>query len=84
MIYLFERTELRTLQNVCANNEEFLTQLSVLVGKLYGEVKSLRDSLDGKVNCIRVMTEEAHSLIQERDALQRKVEQLQKKYNDFA
>lgn len=45
-IYSFERTELRTLQNMCdGDNEKFLNMLADIVGNLTKERDALHRSL---------------------------------------
>lgn len=57
-IYSFERTELRTLQNTCKDNEEFLNALADLVGNLTKERDNLKISVNELLTQIRIMEDE--------------------------
>ena len=54
-IYSFERSELRTMQNMCeGDNEKFLNMLADIVGKQAAELDELKTTVGMLEHTIRV------------------------------
>ena len=59
-IYSFERSELRTLQNMCeGDNEKFLNLLADIVGGQDTKIEELRNKLGKAEHRVRVLEEQA-------------------------
>ena len=57
--YSFERTELRTIQNMCdGDNEKFLNMLADMIGQRDEKIETLREDLDMVSGSVRQLQQQ--------------------------